>query len=332
MLLLLAWVIVSCDHKDYKWDIFGEDFETPVLTDQNTIQFMIHPDERLELQIDAKGRTVIEWGDGKMAKVGYGEELDAPSHQYMPGSYRVKIWCEELTGLSIGNDSMVCSDLRFGNCPKLESMYVNSRVESTSLDFSGCFKLKYLTVMNIAGLESVNISQCSELEMLNISSQPGLDRFDVSHNLELQSLDCNNCSLSQLSLEKNTKLQVLDCCENQLTALNLSENRQLNSIYCSENLLEELDLGALSELYSFFCDKNRLTSLVIAPNHSLHILSCSDNLLDAETLDTIILNLPDYSECEGMDIGQIAFYNNPGEKECDANMVRKKKWKIMKQE
>lgn len=327
ILILLVWGITSCDHKDYKWDILGEDFETPVLTDQNTIQFMVHLDERQEFEINGNGRMVIEWGDGKMAKVGYGEELEVPSHKYMPGSYRVKIWCEELTSLNIGDDVIVCSDIRFGSCPKLEGIYIDARTKATSLDFSGCYKLKYLRVVDVSGLESVDVSQCADLELLYINSQPQLTQLDVSHNLELQSLECNNCSLAHLSLKENRKLQHLGCLENRLTALDLSENRELSDISCEGNLLKELDLTSLFKLHTLFCDGNRLTSLSIAPGSLIRMLSCTDNLLDVEALNAIFLNLPDYSERE-WNPGQILFSSNPGEKECDAGILAVKNWTI----
>lgn len=333
ILLLLVWGITSCDHKDYKWDIFGEDFETPVLTDQNTIQFTIHPEEWLTLEIYGEGRMVIDWGDGKMTKVGYGEFYEAPSHRYIRGSYRVRVWCDELVLLNLGNGLIDISDLKLVDCPLLENLNISSCSGNTSLNLEYCPKLKYLTLLNFADLAAVDISQCPNLGSLLLSSNAEIEYLDLSHNYALRYLECPDCGLSSLSLEKNTELITLNCSRNKLTSLDLSNNKMLDDLECSDNLLSELDLVSLSTLSSVYCSGNKLTSIMISPYNNILSLYCPSNQLDTEALNTVFTHLQKWEIVRpGMPCPDITFYDNPGEQRCDVDILATKNWIIGEKE
>lgn len=328
ILLLLSLVIISCDSKDYKWDILGEDFEAPVLTDRNTVRFKVYSEQWAELRLKATGRMVIEWGDGKMTKVGYGEEEELPSHKYAQGTYRVRIWSEELTQLNIGSDAMACNDVQFGECPQLGGLYISGCRDLISLNVVNSPNLRTLMVMDNSGLESLDVSQCSNLEYLYIDSQPELTLLDVSHNPKLGLLDCCYCALSQLSLEKNSKLRSLSCSGNRLSVLDLSANKLLEVLSCEENLLTRLDLSSHTCLNSLFCDENRLELLAVSSDNQLRILSCTANRLERDALNTLFLNLRDYSG-EEVYRAQIFLFDNPGEVSCNRGILEEKAWQVV---
>lgn len=330
-LICIMLGLSSCD-KDHSWETIGEDFEAPALTEKNTIQFTIHIDQWSILEIYLKGRTVIDWGDGKKTKLGTNFNEDAPSHKYPQGEYRVKIWSEELTFLNTSSMLLSFSDLHLGNCPLLESLYTGCINGTTHLELSSCPRLETLNIGSCPDLVSIDVSQCPQLRDLLCYSNPKLEVLDTSHNLSLSTLDCSFGNLSTLSLAKNDALQTLKYDYNQLTSLDLSRCPQLSDLICGGNQLTELDLSGLSYLGTVSCGKNRLSSLLLALENRISHLSCADNELDAEALNSVFRSLRQYVVKPNGSPYSITFYGNPGEMACNTEILAEKNWVIKKEE
>ena len=71
--VILFTTLAACKDTDNR--VFGDDFEFPVLTDENTIRFTVNVvGDWRQLDIVASGgRMVIDWGNGRIQKIEKGE-------------------------------------------------------------------------------------------------------------------------------------------------------------------------------------------------------------------------------------------------------------------
>lgn len=101
----------------------------------------------------------------------------------------------------------------------------------------------------------------------------------VSWFANLRTLNCNNCSLTQLDVSKNSLLEKLFCSSNKISSLNLNNNKRLIWLICDNNSLTSLDLRNNVELVWLFCNDNQLEKIDISGNKELKILYAQSNKL-----------------------------------------------------
>ncbi len=230
-------------------------------------------------------------------------------------------YSNQLTALDVGQNtaliSLDCGDnkltkLDVSHNPELESFYCTNN-QLTTLDVSHNTKLAYF-FCNTNHLEKLDVSSnlalievdCSrnDFSSLDFRNNKQLKILDCSYNLDLTSLECSNCSitdlnvfnctaldhllcggnaLTELDLSSNTALETLGCANNALTTLDLSSNTALTGLMGGDNPLTELNLGELSHITYLSCHNCALTSLDVSHITELQVLLCSDNLLS--TLD-----------------------------------------------
>ena len=136
-------------------------------------------------------------------------------------------------------------------------------------------------------LEEANLANCKLLQSLTVQSE------------KLKVLQCNNCALHDLFINKDCSLQVLNCANNELTTLDLSHVLILDELKCENNLLQELSTPNNCTVLS--CDNNKLNKLSVV--NSLTSLSCANN----KNLTVDIRNLPDLTYLNAADGKNSAF-------------------------
>ena len=102
-MVILFTTLAACKDTDNR--VFGDDFEFPALTDENTIRFTVNVvGDWRQLDIVASGgRMVIDWGNGRIQKIEDPSSMrGGVVYRYgNKGLYEVRIWAEELQLIDI---------------------------------------------------------------------------------------------------------------------------------------------------------------------------------------------------------------------------------------
>ena len=104
--------------------------------------------------------------------------------------------------------------------------------------------------------------------------------------------------------------------------LDVSKNTELRVLGCYLKGLRKLDLSNNIALEHLGCNYNRLTSLDLSKNIAIRELHCRANQLSADALNDLFRTLPIVTN------GEIAIRENPGENDCDKNIVENKGWTV----
>lgn len=176
--LCLLLGLSSCSDSEDDKSVFGDDFDSPQLTDANTIQFTVDATGERELLqlIGGGGRMAIEWGDGRLQKV---ENADANLMIYYKYRnrkvYRIRIWAEELDFCSIGTKMPPVSKLHLGYLPKMKELKLYNFSATPELDLStSCPNVESINIAYWADLERIELSQCLKLKNIEIYDNPKL--------------------------------------------------------------------------------------------------------------------------------------------------------------
>lgn len=352
----IALCMASCGNDDV--EIFGDDFEIPALTEANTIQFTAHLNDWRTVEIGADGgRIAIDWGDNSIQKIEDPMQY-RPRHTYKKnGTYRIKVWVDELVFCHVDGILATNSDFHLGYCPKMKNLSINGCNNTSSFNLENCPNLENLNIGNCEDLTSIDLSKCPNLEHLDIYTLPKLTSLNISKNLLLSGFNCFGLGLTTLSLKENINLNHVKCYENKLSSIDLGniENlyslevqgnaltsldvryqTQLNSLNCSSNKLLSLDLSKNDLLSDLKCDHNELADLQISENNHIRHIYCNSNKLEAATLNRLFEKLP-LSWAPGLEQqprkptqNEICFYDNSGETTCDENIIIEKNWKVIK--
>ena len=356
LMLCLPVIFVACDNDD------EPDFFVPELTDSNTIQFTFETGDSPYGYIEALigEKVAVDWGDGTMNKY-YASDGTHARHEYgSRGTFRIKVWSDELTLLNIMGLLHPLSNLSIGNCPKLEALIINSIGGNTSFKIgNNCPNLTDLNIGNWASLSSLDISECTNLRTLACYTNGSLKALDVSKNSKLETLRCSDNKLETLVLGNNSNLRNLECGKNRLRTINIEGTPTISDLYISDNEIASIDLSKLQRLSTFYGDDNSFSTLDISNNQNLTRFSCRENkitdiILDAEknkalkyvciayneleanTLDKIFTALS-VSQTVKTSVSQpqpntIEYHNNPGESGCDKTIITNKNWIIKEKE
>lgn len=367
--LLLVWsvcvfilfaTLASC--KDVDNSVFGDDFDFPALTDENTIRFTVNvTGDWRQLDIVANGgRMVIDWGDGRMQKI---EDPFSKSsgiiYRYRnKGSYKVRIWAEELQLIDIGGLLLPLSNLNLGNMPRMKSLALNSITDTRELDLNKfCPDVESINIGSFADLECLEINQCSQLRDVQVYSNPKLASMSFGSHPKLNDLYCSYNGFSSLSLKNLPTLRSIDLSYNKdLSHLELNKETaisglsiqgcafrslddilkccpSLRELSCSSNKLTELDLSDFSNLSELYCDHNQLTRLMVPTGSLLGHLYCHSNQLEANVLNTLFNSLGQvvkpaiYYPTPSRQY-RISFNDNPGTDDCIKDILLNKNWII----
>ena len=125
---------------------------------------------------------------------------------------------------------------------------------------------------------------CTNLQFLDCSNQK-LEDLDLSSNLKLVRLDCSDCFIQTIKLDKCVELAYLDCAGNNISELNVSGNPDLDTLMCGESLLQELSLQNNAKLRYLDCNRNPLKQLDISNNRELSYLDCELCVLEHLSVD-----------------------------------------------
>lgn len=331
--------------------IFGDNFEIPELTDENTIQFTVDATgdwKQLEL-IGGGGRMAIEWGDGRLQKV---ENAGDDIITYTYGNrrtYHVRIWAEELYFFNFGGLLVPVSNLRLGYLPKMRTLTLNNVMNTVSLDLSSsCPNLETVSVGSFTDLERLDIAHCRKLKDVQVYTLPNLRQLNFGDHPDLKGVWCEASRLVSLSLKGFPSLEYVFCNNNPLLselefddgveikalrirgcafkALDfLHKLSLLSELECSHNQLTELDISKQSLLYSLDCSNNKsLTDLLLPEENRLLSVECHNCHLDGDALNSVfgkLLQVPEsYPGYENSFF--ISYYDNPGETGCDKGLLK----------
>lgn len=354
----LSLILTSC--KDSDNSVFGDDFDFPELTDENTIRFTVNVEgDWRQINIVASGgRMVIDWGNGRMQKIADPSSMSGGMvYNYRnKGSYKVRVWAEELTFIDISGSLIPLSNLSLGNMPKMNSLTLNSFIDTRELNLNAfCPNVENINIGNFADLESLEIDQCSLLKNIQVYTNPKLTSLTFGSNPEVNELYCSSNGFTSLSLKNLPKLRNIDLSYNEdLSRLDLNEKTQINTISiqgcafsslddilkccpslnglnCSYNELTELDLSNCSNISVLYCEHNQLTRLQIPKGALYRYLYCHSNQLDVNALNTLFSSLhiakpspenPHPPQCS------ISFNDNPGTDACDKSILEEIGWVI----
>lgn len=352
--IVLCFVLgfVSCSPANLS--VFGDDFDIPELTEENTIQFTIDvkADEWKQFQIVAGGgRMAVEWGDGRIQKIANPGNDNSISYKYGNSrTYHVRIWAEELELCNIESLLIPTSNFRMGYLPKMKTLLLNSLSNTPMIDLSNsCPNLELVSIGNCPDLEYIDIEGCSKLKDIQVYTLPRLSSLKLGSHPYLEGISCmGNSQLKSLSLKRLPSLSYLLCYNNPLlSALEFDNGSKLSTLRiddcafrsldflsqlplltqfsCSSNQLTELDLSNQSALYHLNCsDNSRLASLWIPDRNSLQILECYSCYLDKNMLNTIFSKLYKF-QVSDPGYGKtyiISYYSNPGENGCDKGLLK----------
>lgn len=348
--ICLFFLCISCA-EDRR--VFGDDFVTPKMTNENTIQFTVEiASDWRQIDLSANGgRMVIDWGDGRLQKI---EDPSQMIISYKYGncrSYRVRIWAEELDYCAIGTELLNVSDLHLGILPRMTNLNINSLKSTTELDLStSCPNVEDLSIGNMPDLERLDIVQCDNLKTLQIYSNPKLTSLEIGSKPYLEKLYCSYNNLTSLSMKGLPLLKEVDCsCNPNLSTLKFDDGMAIGSLFinycnfdkidfldklptmtefgCSYNKLTELHMpGAFSIAY-LRCDNNQLTHLSIEDTWILTQLDCHSNCLGADALNELFESLEQVRPSDYMRY-ILSIYDNPGEKTCQKEIPIRKGWKL----
>lgn len=351
--LCLFFGLSSCSNDDKS--VFGDDFDIPVLTDANTIQFTVDATgEWRGVEINAGGgRMAIEWGDGRLQKIECPDNASI-QYRYKPSkSFMVRVWAEELDFFSVSGLLIPVSAIRLGNLPRMKSINLNSIKSTKELDLNvSCPNLEYMNIGNWEELEALHFDKCTNLATVDIYTNPKLTSIEFGQCELLTSLRCTDNGISSLSLKELPKLRSVELTGTaQLSALEvdavnkistlciegcafqkldfLDKLLSLNELRCSLNELTDLDLSNNKELGYLNCSNNQLKSLLIPADNQLRILDCRYNKLNKDQLNNVFNALIDISDYPSYyEKFVIAYKHNLGETDCDETILNRKKWKV----
>lgn len=348
----------SCEGEDKS--VFGDDFEIPELTDDNTIQFTVNTTGWKQVSvIGGGGKMAIEWGDGRLQKIANADR-ETITYQYgNKKTYRVRIWAEDLDFCSLGSELILLSNLRMGYFPKMKHLGINGFVDTPDLNIGACFpNLEAANIGNCSDLEQLDFSGCAELQFIEVYTHPKLASLTLENHPKLACLRCNyNDGLTALSLKNLPALTQLGCYNNpllsginmdarmEITELDmgdcafrsmdfLSKLPLLTILNCNSNQIEKLDLSTHLHLNGLSCFGNKkLTDLKMPKGtqwlNYVYIYSCN---LDAAMLNSVFDELMTvFPSVVGRPIGRIAYYDNPGANTCNSKALVDKGWDIAKE-
>ena len=313
-MVILFITLAACKDTDNR--AFGDDFDFPALTDENTIRFTVNVvGDWRQLDIVASGgRMVIDWGNGRIQKIEDPSSMTGGMvYRYgNKGSYEVKIWAEELQFIDISGLLLPLSNLYLGNMPRMKSLALNSISDTRELDLNTfCPNVESINIGSFADLERLEIKDCSRLRSIQVYSNPKLTSIEFGSHPETESLYCSYNDLSSLSLKSLPALRNIDLSSNErLSHLELNEETSISAILiqgcafqsitdilkccpslrelsCSYNKLTELDLSGCSNISELRCEHNQLTRLVVPQGSLLEHLYCHSNQLDEDALNPL---------------------------------------------
>lgn len=356
--VILFTTLAACKDTDNR--VFGDDFEFPALTDENTIRFTVNVvGDWRQLDIVASGgRMVIDWGNGRIQKI---EDPSSMSggvvYRYgNKGLYEVRIWAEELQLIDISGLLLPLSHLYLGNMPRMKSLALNSISDTRELDLNTfCPNVESINIGSFADLEHLEIEDCFRLRSIQVYSNPKLTSIEFGSHPEAESLYCSYNGFSSLSLKSLPALRDIDLSSNEiLSHLELNEKTSISAILiqgcafqsitdilkccpslrelsCSYNKLTELDLSDNSNISELRCEHNQLTRLMVPQGSLLEHLYCHSNQLDEDALNALFDSLgqalePAIYYPTPPRQYRISFNDNPGADDCNRNILNDKNW------
>lgn len=299
--VLLA-VSISCT-KDDKQTIPDDEFIVPELTEANTIQFTVNANKSRSASILLRGgKVAVDWGDGTQTKryepeKGSIERTDFKHTYSQKGQFRVKIWTEEVSFVSLSGLLRDYSDLHIGNCPVLEYAVFNSLTKGKTITANDCPNIEFLEISNCEELETVSLEKCSNLNKFSFYTNPYVSVLDLRKNDKLDQLHCSFCNLKELLLPKSIsdiemqqvgltsismkgydKLLSFQCINTrQLLSVDLEGCDKLELLDISNTSVASFDFAVFSELRSISCDQTPMNTIDMSSNAKLWDLSCRES-------------------------------------------------------
>lgn len=359
-MVILFTTLAACKDTDNR--VFGDDFDFPALTDENTIRFTVNVvGDWRQLDIVASGgRMVIDWGNGRIQKIEDPSSMNGGvRYKYgNKGVYEVRIWAEELQLIDISGLLLPLSNLYLGNMPRMKSLALNSISDTRELDLNTfCPNVESINIGSFADLEHLEIEDCFRLRSIHVYSNPKLASMEFGNHPEVRSLYCFYNGFSSLSLKNLPALRDIDLSSNEvLSHLELNENTSISAILiqgcafqsitdilkccpslrelsCSYNKLTELDLSDHPNISELRCEHNQLIRLMVPQGSLLGYLYCHSNQLDENALNALFDSLGQVPEPAiyyptPPRQYRISFNDNPGADDCNRNILNDKNWII----
>jgi Leucine-rich repeat (LRR) protein len=230
----------------------------------------------------------------------------------------------KLKELNLGYNKL--SSINLSANTGLEKLYLHNNQLSSSLSIANHSKLELLWVHNNQHLIGINCSD-DALRNLNVTNCISLTTLECYNNtslttitglgtcVNLQYLDCDNCSISDLStLSELNNLAEIYCGHNQLTSLELSEKITLVT----------LDVSGNTQLTYLLCSRSRLQSRDVTGRTALEDPRCFyNNPLPTITglADCTAMRYLDCEDCRISDLSALSGMDNLEEIYCGRNRL-----------
>ena len=278
-MVILFTTLAACKDTDNR--VFGDDFDFPALTDENTIRFTVNVvGDWRQLDIVASGgRMVIDWGNGRIQKIEDPSSMNGGvRYKYgNKGVYEVRIWAEELQLIDIRGLLLPLSNLYLGNMPRMKSLALNSISDTRELDLNTfCPNVESINIGSFADLEHLEIEDCFRLRSIHVYSNPKLASMEFGNHPEVRSLYCFYNGFSSLSLKNLPALRDIDLSFNEvLSHLELNENTSISAILiqgCAFQSITDI-LKCCPSLRELSCSYNKLTELDLSDHPNISELT-----------------------------------------------------------
>ncbi|MBR4828553.1 MAG: leucine-rich repeat domain-containing protein [Muribaculaceae bacterium] len=208
--------------------------------------------------------------------------------------------CTAMTYFS-GEYCALTGSLDMTFCPGLTDLYCYHN-NLTGLDVTGLSELKLINCMQNAELpEITGLGDCTKMSYLNCSDC-AITSLDLNKLTVLTELWCRNNQLTRLQVATkpnlttivasgNSLLEELECNNCALTRLEIYSCPVLYYIDCRNNQLASLSVNSCPDLAYLLCNSNQLTDLDISDNDQIVYLWCNSNQLTSLDLSGCSVDL-----------------------------------------
>lgn len=179
------------------------------------------------------------------------------------------------------------SSLAISEAPLLEMLVCNNNL-LTQLDLSASNRLKFL-ICHSNHLSELDLRACSNLSEVDCSHNPQLTKVQLSPTLT--SLNCSNCALKEIAVEKLSSLLHLDCNDNQISNLNLAPLTKIVGLNCGQNPLSSIAVEQLTDLQDLTVNKTQIKALDLSKATNIRFVSVQETAMDVCALDDLYRSL-----------------------------------------
>lgn len=141
-----------------------------------------------------------------------------------------------------GDHKLTYRELLLPLCGTTRGGQINVPSSTTNLTGLDMFTdLSVLYVQDNNNITSLDLSPFTKLEYLYTDGSHHISGLNLPNPSVLRHLECQDCAITNLSLNYAPLLNYLDCSQNRLSSINLYNNDLITDLNCSYNFLSAID-------------------------------------------------------------------------------------------